>query len=105
MQDSVVDGEQNQNLCMFCAGYIGTSVNMGMKCLVLRCPVLKCNSAVDKDMIHMLASNADRDLYDNYLMRSYIECNFKVHDIFMFSTHFSRFVHLSMHAFCIIVDI
>ncbi|CAO2838897.1 unnamed protein product [Amaranthus hypochondriacus] len=64
--------------CINCwAGYIGTRVNMGMKCLVLRCPVLKCNSALDKDMIHMLASNADRDLYDNYLMRSYIECNFK----------------------------
>lgn len=60
------------------AGYIGTSINDGPGCLMLRCPDPSCDAAVDQDMINLLASDEDREKYDRYLLRSYIEDNKKV---------------------------
>lgn len=65
--------------CFSCwGGYIGTSINDGPGCLMLRCPDPACGAAVDQDMINLLASAEDKDKYDRYLIRSYIEDNKKV---------------------------
>ncbi|RDX90148.1 putative E3 ubiquitin-protein ligase ARI7 [Mucuna pruriens] len=64
--------------CHSCwAGYIGTSINDGPGCLVLRCPDPTCGAAVGQDMINLLASDEDKGKYDRYLLRSYIEDNKK----------------------------
>ncbi|GAU28148.1 hypothetical protein TSUD_313070 [Trifolium subterraneum] len=43
--------------CFSCwGGYIGTSINDGPGCLMLRCPEPACGAAVDQDMINLLAS-------------------------------------------------
>ncbi|XP_014521929.1 probable E3 ubiquitin-protein ligase ARI7 [Vigna radiata var. radiata] len=64
--------------CHLCwAGYIGTSINDGPGCLVLRCPDPTCGAAVGQDMINLLASHEDKEKYDRYLLRSYIEDNKK----------------------------
>ncbi|GAU28150.1 hypothetical protein TSUD_313090 [Trifolium subterraneum] len=64
--------------CFSCwGGYIGTSINDGPGCLLLRCPESACGAAVDQDMINLLASGEDKDKYDRYLLRSYIEDNKK----------------------------
>ncbi|KAK2425068.1 RING/U-box superfamily protein [Trifolium repens] len=64
--------------CFTCwGGYIGTSINDGPGCLMLRCPDPACGAAVDQDMINLLASDEDKEKYDRYLLRSYIEDNKK----------------------------
>jgi ariadne-1 len=45
---------------------------------MLRCPDPACGAAVDQDMINLLASDEDKEKYDRYLLRSYIEDNKKV---------------------------
>jgi ariadne-1 len=65
--------------CFSCwRGYIGTSINDGPGCLMLRCPDPACGAVVDQDMINLLASAEDKEKYDHYLVRSYIENNKKV---------------------------
>lgn len=59
-------------------GYIGTSINDGPGCLMLRCPDPTCGAVVDQDMINLLAPDEDKEKYDRYLLRSYIEDNKKV---------------------------
>ncbi|PNY10795.1 putative E3 ubiquitin-protein ligase ARI8-like protein [Trifolium pratense] len=64
--------------CFSCwGGYITTSINDGPGCLMLRCPDPACGAAVDQDMINLLASDEDKEKYDRYLLRSYIEDNKK----------------------------
>ncbi|AES70963.2 probable E3 ubiquitin-protein ligase ARI8 [Medicago truncatula] len=64
--------------CFSCwRGYIGTSINDGPGCLMLRCPDPACGAAVDQDTINLLASAEDKEKYDRYLVRSYIENNKK----------------------------
>jgi len=65
--------------CFSCwGGYIGTSINDGPGCLMLRCPDPACAAAVDQTTIDLLASAEDKEKYDRYLVRSYIEVNKKV---------------------------
>lgn len=45
---------------------------------MLRCPDPSCGAAVDQDMINLLVSAEDKEKYDRYLLRSYIEDNKKV---------------------------
>jgi ariadne-1 len=45
---------------------------------MLRCPDPSCGAAIGQDMIDLLASNEDKQKYDRYLLRSYIEDNKKV---------------------------
>ena len=59
-------------------GYIGTSINDGPGCLMLRCPDPTCGAAVDQDMINLLAPKEEKPKYARYLLRSYIEDNKKV---------------------------
>lgn len=59
-------------------GYIGTAINDGPGCLMLRCPEPSCAAAVGQDMIDQLASVEDKHKYSRYLLRSYIEDNKKV---------------------------
>jgi len=61
-------------------GYIGTSINDGPGCLMLRCPEPTCGAAIGQDMIDLLACNEDKEKYARYLRRSYIEDNKKVYD-------------------------
>ncbi|XP_019107942.2 probable E3 ubiquitin-protein ligase ARI8 isoform X3 [Beta vulgaris subsp. vulgaris] len=59
--------------CNTCwTGYIGTSIKDGLACLKLRCPDSSCNTAVGLDMINMLASDDDKEIYARYFRRSYI---------------------------------
>ncbi|KAE9620452.1 putative aminoacyltransferase, E1 ubiquitin-activating enzyme [Lupinus albus] len=65
--------------CISCwAGYIGTSINDGPGCLMLRCPDPTCGAAVGQDMIDLIPSDDDKHKYNHYLLRSYIEDNKKV---------------------------
>lgn len=59
-------------------GYIGTAINDGPGCLMLRCPDPSCGAAVGQDMIDGLSSDEDKQKYSRYLLRSYIEDNKKV---------------------------
>ncbi|GLT87923.1 hypothetical protein SLE2022_059740 [Rubroshorea leprosula] len=64
--------------CYSCwAGYIGTAINDGPGCLMLRCPDPSCSAAVGQDMINVLASDEDRKKYSCYFIRSYVEDNRK----------------------------
>ncbi|KAG5026988.1 hypothetical protein JHK86_022902 [Glycine max] len=64
--------------CYSCwAGHIGTSTNDSLGCLVLRCPNPICGAANGQDMIKLLAYDEDKEKYDYYLLKSYIEDNKK----------------------------
>ncbi|XP_057475852.1 probable E3 ubiquitin-protein ligase ARI7 isoform X2 [Actinidia eriantha] len=58
-------------------GYISTSINDGPGCLMLRCPDPSCGAAIGQDMINLLASKDDKEKYNRYFLRSYIEDNRK----------------------------
>lgn len=60
------------------AGYISTTINDGPGCLMLRCPDPSCLAAVGHDMVDKLASEEDKEKYNRYYLRSYIEDNRKV---------------------------
>ncbi|KAK1318302.1 putative E3 ubiquitin-protein ligase ARI7 [Acorus calamus] len=68
-------GHQFCNACW--RGYIGTSINDGPGCLMLRCPDPSCGAAIGQDMINLLATGEDKEKYNRYLLRSYIEDNKK----------------------------
>ena len=57
---------------------MGTSINDGPGCLMLRCPDPSCAVAVGQDMINLLASAEDKEKYARYFLRSYVEDNRKV---------------------------
>ncbi|KAM7278254.1 hypothetical protein ACFE04_005388 [Oxalis oulophora] len=64
--------------CETCwAGYIGTSINDGPGCLMLRCPDPSCHAAIGQDMISALAPDKDKKKYNRYFIRSYVEDNRK----------------------------
>ncbi|XP_073299636.1 probable E3 ubiquitin-protein ligase ARI8 isoform X1 [Primulina huaijiensis] len=58
--------------------YISTSIHDGPGCLTLRCPDLSCVAAVGQDMIDKLATDADKEKYHRYLLRSYVEDSRKI---------------------------
>ena len=45
---------------------------------MLRCPDPSCVAAVGHDMVDKLASEEDKEKYNRYFLRSYIEDNRKV---------------------------
>ncbi|KAK4433070.1 putative E3 ubiquitin-protein ligase ARI8 [Sesamum alatum] len=64
--------------CVICwKGYISTAVNDGPGCLMLRCPDPSCGAAVGQDMMNKLASRDDKEKYNRYFLRSFIEDNRK----------------------------
>ncbi|KAK8960770.1 putative E3 ubiquitin-protein ligase ARI8 [Platanthera guangdongensis] len=64
--------------CSSCwRGYIGTAINDGPGCLMLRCPDPTCSAAIGQDMIDIFAYCEDKKKYTHYLLRSYIENNRK----------------------------
>ncbi|KAK9735837.1 hypothetical protein RND81_04G231800 [Saponaria officinalis] len=76
MMSSASCGHSFCNSCW--AGYIGTAINDGPGCLMLRCPDPSCGGAVGQDMINKVASKEDKEKYARYFLRSYIEDNRKV---------------------------
>ncbi|CAA7027310.1 unnamed protein product [Microthlaspi erraticum] len=65
--------------CTTCwTGYISTTINDGPGCLMLRCPDPSCLAAVGHDMVDKLASEEDKEKYNRYFLRSYIEDNRKM---------------------------
>lgn len=58
-------------------GYISTAINDGPGCLMLRCPDPSCRAAVGQDMINLLAFADDKEKYNRYFLRSFIEDNRK----------------------------
>ncbi|CAO2832603.1 unnamed protein product [Amaranthus hypochondriacus] len=75
MISAVACGHPFCNTCW--AGYMGTSINDGPGCLMLRCPDPSCAVAVGQDMINLLASVDDKEKYARYFLRSYVEDNRK----------------------------
>ncbi|CAA7400458.1 unnamed protein product [Spirodela intermedia] len=66
------------HFCNSCwEGYIGTSINDGPGCLMLRCPDPDCSVAIGQGMINVVATEEDKKKYARYLLRSYIEDNRK----------------------------
>ncbi|KAL3523288.1 hypothetical protein ACH5RR_016122 [Cinchona calisaya] len=64
--------------CVTCwQGYMSTSINDGPGCLTLRCPVPSCYAAVGQDMISLLVLREDKEKYNRYFLRSFIEDNRK----------------------------
>lgn len=64
--------------CVTCwQGYISTSINDGPGCLMLRCPDPSCGAAVGQDMILAMSSHDDKDKYQRYFLRSFVEDNRK----------------------------
>lgn len=45
---------------------------------MLRCPDPSCAAAVGQDIINLLASKDDKEKYNRYFLRSFIEDNWKV---------------------------
>ncbi|KAK4483388.1 hypothetical protein RD792_010574 [Penstemon davidsonii] len=58
--------------------YIGTSINDGPGCLMLRCPDPCCGAAIGQDMINKLVPDEDKEKYKRYLVRSYVEDSRKI---------------------------
>ncbi|KAM7494414.1 hypothetical protein LguiB_029023 [Lonicera macranthoides] len=64
--------------CFTCwQGYINTAVNGGPGCLMFRCPDPSCGAAVGQDMINLLAFDDDKEKYNRYFLRSFVEDNRK----------------------------
>ncbi|XP_022017940.1 probable E3 ubiquitin-protein ligase ARI8 isoform X1 [Helianthus annuus] len=64
--------------CVTCwQGYISTAINDGPGCLMLRCPDPSCGAAIGQDMIIKLVSHDDREKYERYFLRSFVEDNRK----------------------------
>ncbi|KAG4985027.1 hypothetical protein JHK82_032626 [Glycine max] len=78
--DKVRSASCDHLYCIDCwKKYVDTSINDGPnKCLKLRCPQPFCDAAVGGDMIRELASESQRNKYDQFLFRSYVENNKKV---------------------------
>ncbi|KAK7312215.1 hypothetical protein VNO77_35923 [Canavalia gladiata] len=70
----------NHPYCIDCwKQYVDINIEDGPdKCLKLRCPQPSCDVAVAGDMIHELASESNRNKYDRFLFRSYVENNEKM---------------------------
>ncbi|KAJ0230674.1 IBR domain-containing protein [Hirschfeldia incana] len=62
---------------IFCStcwnGYISTSINDGSGCLMRKCPEPSCHVAIGRDMVEKVVSEEDKEKYDRYFLRSYIE--------------------------------
>ncbi|XP_062181850.1 probable E3 ubiquitin-protein ligase ARI5 [Phragmites australis] len=54
-------------------GYIHAAVGDGARCLALRCPDLSCSAAVVRELIDEAAEDADKTLYAQFTLRSYVE--------------------------------
>lgn len=76
--DSMNSAACGHPFCVTCwQGYISTSINDGPGCLMLRCPDPSCGAAVGQDMIVSMASHDDKEKYQRYFLRSFVEDNRK----------------------------
>ncbi|KAJ7954537.1 RBR-type E3 ubiquitin transferase [Quillaja saponaria] len=65
--------------CTSCwKSYISVAIDSGPGCLTLKCPQPSCVVFVGKDMIDLLGSQKEKDKYQHYLLRSYVEQNKKI---------------------------
>lgn len=66
----------NHSFCEFCwKSYISTAINASaIGSLTLKCPGFRCGVAVTRDLIDALVSIEDKKKYDDYIVRSYVEC-------------------------------
>ncbi|CAN6807287.1 unnamed protein product [Brassica oleracea] len=77
--ENIVSVSCGHPFCTTCwTGYISTTINDGPGCLMLRCPDPCCLAAVGHDMVDKLASGEDKEKYNRYFLRSYIEDNRKM---------------------------
>ncbi|VFQ70591.1 unnamed protein product [Cuscuta campestris] len=77
-RDGIDSAACGHPFCVTCwQGYISTSINDGPGCLMLRCPDPSCSAAVGQDMVNAFATQDDRDKYNRYFIRSFIEDNRK----------------------------
>uniref|UniRef100_A0A1J3EQQ1 RBR-type E3 ubiquitin transferase n=2 Tax=Noccaea caerulescens TaxID=107243 RepID=A0A1J3EQQ1_NOCCA len=73
---SIVCGHSFCSACW--TGYMRTSINDGPGCLMLKCPQPSCPVAVGGDMVEKLACKEDKDKYERYFLRSYVEASKKM---------------------------
>ncbi|CAA7039787.1 unnamed protein product [Microthlaspi erraticum] len=73
---SIVCGHSFCSTCW--TGYIRTSINDGPGCLMLKCPQPACTAAVGRDMVERLVCKEDKDKYERYFLRSYVEASKKM---------------------------
>ncbi|KAB2628055.1 E3 ubiquitin-protein ligase ARI8 [Pyrus ussuriensis x Pyrus communis] len=65
--------------CRNCwTGYIRTSIDDGLACLMLKCPEPPCGAAVGPDLIGVLTTREDYERYKHFLLRSYFEGHRKI---------------------------
>ncbi|KAK6156448.1 hypothetical protein DH2020_010696 [Rehmannia glutinosa] len=77
-QDRMSAAACGHPFCVICwQGYVGTAINDGPGCLMLRCPDPSCGAAIGQDMVNKLASNDDKEKYNRYFVRSFVEDNRK----------------------------
>ncbi|XP_031119002.1 probable E3 ubiquitin-protein ligase ARI8 [Ipomoea triloba] len=77
-RDEISSAACGHPFCVTCwQGYISTSINDGPGCLMLRCPDPSCSAAVGQDMVQELATRDDKEKYNRYLLRSFVEDNRK----------------------------
>lgn len=56
-------------------GYVSTAISQGPSCLDLRCPLPDCRACVPAAFIKHLVSDTDREKYDAFAVRSFVEDN------------------------------
>ncbi|KAL1808019.1 hypothetical protein DCAR_0727418 [Daucus carota subsp. sativus] len=77
-RDNMAAAACGHPFCVTCwQGYISSAVNDGPGCLMLRCPDPSCCAAVGQDMINELATADEKEKYNRYFLRSFIEDNRK----------------------------
>ncbi|KFK31185.1 hypothetical protein AALP_AA6G079600 [Arabis alpina] len=60
--------------CVTCwTGYIAAKIDEGPGCLKVKCPEPSCCAAIGQDLIDKVSSQQDKEKYDRFLLRSYIE--------------------------------
>uniref|UniRef100_A0ACD5TRX2 Uncharacterized protein n=1 Tax=Avena sativa TaxID=4498 RepID=A0ACD5TRX2_AVESA len=64
--------------CECWRGYLRAAVEDGARSLSLRCPDPSCSLAVVRDLVHDVADDEDRQRYDRFALRSYVEENKKM---------------------------
>ena len=69
----------NHSFCVTCwKSYISSAINdSAIGSLTLKCPGFKCRVAVTRDLIDELVSIEEKEKFDDYVVRSYVECKRK----------------------------
>ncbi|KAI3777147.1 hypothetical protein L1987_46942 [Smallanthus sonchifolius] len=69
----------DHSFCKTCwKAYVSTAIGDGPGCLNLRCPEPGCDAAVGPDMVNELVVGDEKERYNLFLVRSYVESNKRI---------------------------